>query len=121
MNIFKLNEKPSTDKKSKKAVFANMHYYDNGVLGDYTFEYTYSYSSTTSYAGLGLSRTKTTTVTIPKSKVQIMGLPYGDRFGYILVHGDGSEIGAGILTLNSDKQTFEQEEVWGKIKKLGQD
>ncbi|MFH1121281.1 MAG: hypothetical protein V1775_15790 [Bacteroidota bacterium] len=121
LNIFRLNEKPSTDKKNKKAVFANMHYNDNAVFGDYTFEYTYSYSSTATYEGLGLSRTRTNRVTIPKSKVQIIGLPYGDRFGYILLHGDGSEIGAGVLTLNSDKQTFEQEEVWGKIKKLGKD
>ncbi len=119
LNIFRLNEKPPADKKSKKAVFANMHYNDKGIYGDYTFEYSYSYSNTDTYEGLGLSRVKTTTVTIPKSKVQIMGLPYGDRFGYILIHGDGSEIGAGILSLNSDKQTFEQEEVWGEIKKLG--
>jgi hypothetical protein len=119
--MFKLNDKPPAEKKSKKAIFSNMRFGNKGFWGEYTFEYSYSRSQPQSFQGLGLTRTKTTTYTLPKSKVEIMGLPYGDTFGYILVHGDGSEIGAGFLTIKPGKQSFDQEEVWGKIKKLGKD
>ena len=121
MTLFKLNDKPVVDKKTKKAIFSNMNYGNKMVSGDYTFEYSYSVSDTRAVGISGLNRTTTKRYTFPKSKVHIMGLPYGDTFAYILVHGDGSEIGAGFLTMKPDKLTYDQEEVWGKIKKLGKD
>jgi hypothetical protein len=119
MTMFRINDKPPTDKKSKKAIFSNMRYSDKGVYGDYAFEYSYSVSDSRAVGISGLTRTTTKKYTFPKSKVQIMGLPYGDTFAYILVHGDGSEVGAGYLTMKPDKLSYDQEEVWGKIKKLG--
>lgn len=98
-----------------------MIFTDMGFYGDYTFEYSYSETDSRAVGTSGLIRNTEKKYNFPKSKVQIMGLPYGDQFAYILVHGDGSEIGAGILTMKPDKKSFEQEEVWGKIKKLGKE